>query len=98
MTLFSGGICVLLMALFYFIVDYKGWGKGLMWLKIYGTNSIVAYVLGEVVNFRGVAHSFLFGLKQFCGEYYDTLLTFANFFILFLILRTMYKAKIFIKI
>ena len=98
MTLFSGGICVLLMALFYFIVDYKGWGKGLMWLKIYGTNSIVAYVLGEVVNFRGVANSFLFGLKQFCGDYYSTLLTFANFLILFFILRAMYKAKIFIKI
>ena len=98
MTLFSGGICVLLMALFYYIVDYKGWGKGLMWLKIYGTNSIAAYVLGEVVNFRGVAHSVLFGLKQFCGDYYNTLLTFANFLILFLILRAMYKAKIFIKI
>jgi predicted acyltransferase len=98
MTLWSGGLCYLLMALFYYVVDYKGCSKGLNWLKIYGMNSIVAYTLGMVVNFRSVAHSLLWGLEQYTGDYYAAILTFANFLILFFILRLMFKQQIFVKI
>ena len=98
MTLWSGGLCYLLMALFYYVVDYKGCSKGLNWLKIYGMNSIVSYTLGMVVNFRIVAHSLLCGLEQYTGDYYAAILTFANFLILFFILRLMFKQQIFVKI
>ena len=98
MTLWSGGLCFLLMALFYYIVDYKGWSKGLNWLKIYGMNSIVAYTLGMVVNFRSAAHSLLWGLEKYTGDYYSAILTFANFLILFFILQLMYKLRVFVKI
>lgn len=98
MTLWSGGLCFLLMALSYYIVDYKGWSKGLNWLKIYGMNSIVAYTLGMVVNFRSAAHSLLWGLEKYTGDYYSAILTFANFLILFLILQLMYKLRVFVKI
>ena len=98
MTLWSGGLCFLLMALFYYIVDYKGWSKRLNWLKIYGMNSIVAYTLGMVVNFRSAAHSLLWGLEKYTGDYYSAVLTFANFLILFLILQLMYKLRVFVKI
>ena len=98
MTLWSGGLCFLLMALFYYIVDYKGRSNGLNWLKIYGMNSIVAYTLGMVVNFRSAAHSLLWGLEKYTGDYYSAVLTFANFLILFLILPLMYKLRVFVKI
>lgn len=98
MTLFSGGICFLLMALFYYFIDYKRKSKGIVWLKIYGMNSIVAYTLGMVINFRSVAHSLLFGLEKYTEVYYSAILTFANFLILFFILRMMYKLKVFVKI
>lgn len=98
MTLWSGGLCFLLMALFYYIVDYKGRSNGLNWLKIYGMNSIVAYTLGMVVNFRSAAHSLLWGLEKYTGDYYSAILTFANFLILFFILRLMYRWRIFVKI
>jgi predicted acyltransferase len=98
MTLWSGGLCFLLMALFYYIVDYKGWSKRLNWLKIYGMNSIVAYTLGMVINFRSAAHSLLWGLEKYTGDYYSAVLTFANFLILFLILQLMYKLRVFVKI
>ena len=29
LTLVSGGYCFLLMALFYYVIDYKGYNKGL---------------------------------------------------------------------
>lgn len=97
MTLFAGGLCFLLLALCYYVVDYKGC-RNLDWLKIYGMNSIVAYMLGEVVNFRSLAHSLFHGLQQYMGGYYPVWLTFCNFLILFFILRLMYKQKIFIKV
>ncbi|MDO5523629.1 MAG: DUF5009 domain-containing protein [Bacteroidia bacterium] len=98
MTLWSGGWCFLLMALFYYIIDYKGRSKGLNWLKIYGMNSIIAYTLGMVINFRSAAHSLLWGLEKYTGDYYAAVLTFANFLILFFILQLMYKLRIFVKI
>lgn len=52
MTLYSGGICFLLIAITYYIVDVKGWKKGLGWLKIYGMNAITAYCLGEMLKYN----------------------------------------------
>lgn len=52
MTLYSGGICFLLTALTYYIVDVRGWKKGLGWLKIYGMNAITAYCLGEMLQYN----------------------------------------------
>lgn len=98
MTLLSGGYCFLLMALFYWIVDVKGMRRGLSWLKIYGMNSILAYMLGEVVSFRSIASSITFGLEPWLGDFYEVWLTFANFLILFLLLDFLYRHKIFLKI
>ncbi len=98
MTLFSGGLCFLLMGVFYYWIDYKGHTRGLEWLKIYGMNSITAYMLGEVINFRCVAASLSRGLEQYLGDYYSVWLSFANYLIVFLILRVMYKQRIFLKI
>lgn len=98
MTLWSGGWCFLLMALFYYVVDYKGWSKGLNWLKIYGMNSITAYTLGMVVSFSSIATSLLYGFEQYTGVYYGAIITFANFLILFFILRLMYRQNYFVKI
>lgn len=98
MTLWSGGLCFLLMAIFYYVIDVKGKMKWMTFLKYYGMNSIVAYFLGEAMSFRCVAESLLHGLEQYTGEYYGTIITVAHFAIIFLILRVMYKAKWFIKI
>lgn len=98
MTLLSGGYCFLLMGVFYYWIDYKGHSKGLEWLKIYGMNSITAYLLGEVINFRSIAASVSYGLEPYLGSYYAVWLTFANYLILFFILRMMYKRQVFLKI
>ena len=62
MVLVSSGYCFLLMALFYYIIDYKGWKKHTEWLKVYGMNSIVAYMLAMCVNFSCIGHSLFHGL------------------------------------
>jgi len=98
MTLFSSGICFLLMALFYYLVDYKNYGKYLNWLKIYGMNSILAYLIYELVDFSSVTKSIFHGMEQFMGNYYLTLIKLGNVSILFFILWMMYRKGKFRKV
>lgn len=98
MTLYSGGICIVLMGILYYIVDVRGWSKGLNWFKYFGMNSILAYCVGEVVNFNSIGESLLTGLRQFTGNYYPVLITCSSVTILFFILKVLYKNKIYIKI
>ena len=99
MTLYSGGLCFILMSAFYYVIDCKGYSKGLNWLKIYGMNSITAYVLGSVIDFRSAVDSVSHGLAQFMGDiYYNVWLTFGNYLILFFILHFLYKRKIFLRV
>jgi hypothetical protein len=86
------------MALFYYLVDYKNYGKYLNWLKIYGMNSILAYMLWEIFNFNSVTTSVFRGTEQYLGDYYPVLITLANVSIIFLILRQMYRNKKFLRI
>ena len=98
MVLVSSGYCFLLMAVFYLLFDVFHFTFGLDFLRVYGMNSITAYVISEVVNFRGVAHSVLYGLEQHVGGYYTFVLTFSQVLIVYLILRSMYKHGVFVKV
>jgi predicted acyltransferase len=97
MTLLSGGICFLLMALFYYIVDIKEYRKGIDWLKYYGMNSLVAYSLFEIVKFTSVSDSLFFGLKQWMGIYYPIVAVCVQATIVFCVVRWMYRHQIFVK-
>lgn len=100
MVLFTSGISFLLMALFYYIIDYKRWSYGLEWLKIFGMNSIAAYLLFEVVHYplNGFLDNFLFGFKQYTQEYYPLLLNMASCGVIFALLMSMYRNRIFLKV
>lgn len=98
MTLLAAGYSFLLMALFYGWIDCMGHSRGTAWLRIYGMNSITAYMIGECINFRSIVQSVSYGLQQYLSNYYDAWLTFGNLLIVFLILRLMYRHKVFLKI
>lgn len=98
MTLYSSGICFLLMALFYYLVDIRNGGKYLNWLKIYGMNSIAAYMLYSVINFGSLSRSLFHGTEQYLGEFYPALITLSNVSFVFLILWIMYRRKVFLKV
>ena len=98
MTLYSSGICFLLMALFYYLIDYKNYGKYLNWLKIYGMNSILAYMLFEIMDFSSISKSVFHGMEQFMGDYSLALIRLSNVFIVFFILWMMYRKSKFLKV
>lgn len=98
MVLVSSGYCFLLMGLFYYWIDYKGHRSGITWLKVYGMNSIVAYMLANVVNFRCIGESLFYGLEQYMGSYYSFLMTLWNIGAVYIIIWFMYKRGIFLKV
>ena len=98
MVLVSSGYCFVLMALFYWLIDYKGHNHHIGWLKVYGMNSIVAYMLATCVNFSSVSRSLFYGLQQYVGDFYPALIALGNASIVYLILWMMYRQKVFLKI
>lgn len=97
-VLVSSGICFLLLALFYWVIDVKGYTKWTKPLKVIGINAITAYVISHVIDFSSIADQFLFGFNQFLGDYYDAFTVVGGFLIIYLILWYMNKNKTFIKI
>ena len=98
MVLVSSGYCFLLMGLFYYWIDYKGHRSGITGLTVYGMNSIVAYMLANVVNFRCIGESLFYGLEQYMGSYYSFLMTLWNIGAVYVIIWFMYKRGIFLKV
>jgi predicted acyltransferase len=99
-VLFSGGICVLMLAVFYLFIDVWGKRKGTRWLIILGSNAIFGYVAWHLfeTSLVGVADTFLNGLTPWIGEWYDSLRYIGGFLVLYLIMWYMYRNKTFIKI
>lgn len=98
MVLVSSGYSFILMALFYYWIDYKGHRKHLTWLKVYGMNSILAYMLAMTVNFSSIGRSVFWGLEQYIGPWYPVVITLTNAGIVYGILWSMYKKKIFLRV
>ncbi|MEG2066438.1 MAG: DUF5009 domain-containing protein [Tannerellaceae bacterium] len=98
MVLVSSGYCFLLMGAFYYWIDYAGHRKHLDWLKVYGMNSITAYMLANVINFSSITRSVLGGLEQYTGNYYVVLIAIGNVSLIYVLLHVLYKQKIFLKV
>lgn len=99
-VLFSGGICVLLLAVFYLLIDVWGWRKGIGWMVVLGSNAIAGYVAWHLFEkqFVGMADVFLNGLAPLVCDWLETLRYLLAFLIIYLVLWYMFKNKTFIKI
>lgn len=97
-VLFSGGVCVLLLAFFYLLIDVLNFKKWSLFFIIIGSNAIAAYVSASLFNFTLVSVIFVGGLEKYVGAWYWFILATSGVAVLFLILRYMYKNKIFVKI
>jgi predicted acyltransferase len=102
-TIFSGGICFLFLAVFYWIIDVKNKKRWSFFLTVIGANSIAAYVLADGGMRSVISQSLHIHLgKNYDHVFGDAFSTLVNgsivLFFLWLILYWMYKKKIFIKI
>ncbi len=97
-VLFMAGLCFILLAAFYWIIDVKGYRKWAYPFKVIGMNAISVYVASHVISFPKIAHFVLFGLEQYTGNYYSVITSIGGFGIMYLILWYMYKNRTFIKV
>lgn len=99
MTLFSGGICYLLLWLCYYLIDYKGCRWGLTLFKVYGMNSIAAYMMPKFIKMKAISTALLYGTAQYLGEdWYAMLIAVANVVLSYLLLYYMYRRQLFLKV
>jgi len=101
-TLFSGGACFLLLALFCWVVEVRGYRRSVFPLVVVGTNSIAAYLIAHlfepfiVSSFRiHLGPSIFAGLGAGLEPLLQGLAVLAMFWLL---LFWMYRRKIFLRI
>ncbi|WP_154857533.1 acyltransferase family protein [Cyclobacterium xiamenense] len=97
-VLASSGVCYLLLAGFYWIIDVKGKTSWTFPLKVIGMNAITAYVLSHVIDFPAIADDLLFGLEQYGESWYPVWTSIGGFAILYTLLWYMYVNKTFVKV
>ncbi len=97
-TLFSGGWCLILLALFYWMIDVKGYRKWTLFFVVIGVNPITIYFLQRFVNFDDIAEFFLAGVASNAGYIASLVLPFGALAIKWLLLWFLHRHKIFFKV
>jgi predicted acyltransferase len=101
-TLWSGGICLLLLAGFYELIDVAGHRRWAFPLVVIGTNSIAAYCLHELgSSFVGkslVRHLGEGVFRVFGDAYFPLLQGLLVVLVLWLVLLWMWRRRIFVRI
>ena len=97
-VLWAGGWCLLLMALFYWIIDVKGRGKWAFFFVVIGTNAILVYFGQQVVDFDKIGAFVFSGLARHAGAVAPVILPMAALAVKWLGLRFLYQRKIFFKV
>ncbi|HZQ43613.1 MAG TPA: DUF5009 domain-containing protein [Acidobacteriaceae bacterium] len=99
-VLWAGGWSYLALAVFYWIIDIRGFRKWAFPFVVVGMNAIVAYMAWGVFarSFRMMADRLVGGLAQYMGGWYDALGWFVAMSILWLALYGLYRTRTFIRI
>ena len=100
--MYSGGICFLLLAGFYLVIDIWGWKAWAFPLVVIGLNSIAAYCIAHLFEpFLRSSLDIHLGADAFqiLGDAYEPLLSGGCILVVYwLILYWMYRRKAFVKI
>jgi predicted acyltransferase len=96
-TLYCNGWCMLLFAVFYWIIDVKGWRRWAFPLVVIGMNPLTIYVVQEIFDFKHVSTVFAGGLANHAGVYAVLVMAVATVLTKWLFLYFLYRQKIFLK-
>jgi predicted acyltransferase len=97
-VLFSGGLCLLLLAVFFLVIDVWGKRRWAFVFTVIGMNAIVVYMATRLFDFRNLSDIFVGGLEPYLGSGFPLIRGLAGFGAVWLILNFMYRRRILIKI
>jgi predicted acyltransferase len=98
-VLHAGGISLLLLSLFYYVIDVLNHRKWFFFFAVIGMNSILIYLADDFINFHYTAKALFEWLVQLVGEPFN-LVVFAACTVLikWLFLYFLYRKKIFLRV
>lgn len=98
----AGGLSLLLLALFYWTIDVRGWRRWAYVCVVIGVNAIAAYLLTEIpgLHLKQLADPFVRGIQHWglSKGAYDFVLASAQFALVWLILWHLHRQKIYLKV
>ena len=98
-VLVLAGFSLASFALFYWIIDVKGWKKWAFPFQVIGMNSITIFMAPRIINFRYARDFFLGGVMELCPKPVATVIGLVGFLAVeWLFLYFLYKKKIFLRV
>jgi predicted acyltransferase len=97
-VLYTSGWSLLLMALFYWVIDVKGYKKWTFFLVVIGMNAITIYWLGlGFIDFKYTTDALFLGISKYFGIIQPVFLAICFIMLKWLLLWFLYRKKIFLK-
>jgi predicted acyltransferase len=94
-----GGYSLIMLGLFYYIIDVKGYKSWAFFFKVIGMNSILIYMSGHFINWEYTTDGFFHWLGQLIGDPFNALaLAICYVGIKWAFLYFMYKKNIFLRV
>jgi len=94
-----GGLSMILLSLFYYIIDVKGYKNWAFFFKVIGMNSILIYVSGHFINWEYSTNGLFHWVGQLISEPYNAVVLATLYVgVKWLFLYFMYQKKVFLKV
>jgi len=98
-VLLVGGISLLLMSLFYYVIDVLGYKKWAFFFKVIGMNSILIYISGHFIRWSYTNAGFFQWLFQLVGNPYNlVVMAITLVLVKWLFLYYLYEKKTFLRV
>lgn len=97
-VLLTTGISLLLLCLFFWVIDVKGFKKWAFPFIVIGLNPITIYVAGGLFDFGIIANIFIHGFVDSLGSFKAVFYPLCAFAVKWLFLYFLYRKKIFLKV
>jgi predicted acyltransferase len=95
---FACGWSLLLLALFYWVIDVKGSRRWSFFFVVIGVNAITIYFLQSILNFKDIARLFVEGVARHAGTLRPLVLPLGILALKWWLLWFFYRRKIFFKL
>ena len=94
-----GGYSLILLSIFYYIIDILGYKKWAFFFKVIGMNSILIYMSGIFINWSYTTNAFFQWLGQLIGDPYNAVvLAICYVLVKWAFLYFMYQKKVFLRV
>jgi len=97
-VLFAGGWSLLLLAIFYGIIDVLRFRAWAFFFVVIGANSITIYLLRHVIDFAKVGHFFFGGLEKHAAAYGPVVAALGVLGAEWLLLLYLYRRRLFLRV